>query len=115
MKFSMFSQPPMFTPLRRIAAPLPSTMSLPRVCSVMRRRRLDADRLEDHDGDLAVGLGLEIAVGRPGRVHAPPQLGPLSGGGTPPPTGVVVGLALPGHGRVRLQVEEPARRVAAAV
>src|SRR4051812_24585033 len=35
MKFSMFSQPPMFTPLRRIASPAPSTMSLPRVCSVM--------------------------------------------------------------------------------
>src|SRR3954452_24966497 len=102
MKFSMFSQPPMFTPLRRIAAPLPSTMSLPRVCSVMRRRRLDADRLEGPDRDLAGGLGLEIVVGRPCRGHDPPQLGLLLGSGDPRPNGVVAGLHLDGHGGVRL-------------
>ena len=72
-------------------------------------------RLEHHHRDLAVGLGLERVVGRPGRGHDAPQLGLLRGRGDPCPRGVVVGLDLHGHGRIALEVEEPAGRRAAAV
>jgi hypothetical protein len=39
------------------------------------KRPLGLARLEDHHRDLAVGLGLEVVVGRPSRGHDAPQLG----------------------------------------
>jgi hypothetical protein len=67
----------------------PSWPPRPRSCT-----RASLVRLEDHHRDLAVGLGLERVVGRPGRGHDAPQLGPLLGRGDPRPSGVVVGLDL---------------------
>jgi hypothetical protein len=58
------------------------------------KRPLGLARLEDHHRDLAVGLGLELVVGRPSRGHDAPQLGLLLGRGDSRPSGVLVGLDL---------------------
>src|SRR3954454_17646278 len=44
-----------------------------------RRTATSSLRFEDHQGDLAIGLGLVLAVALVGRQHLGPEVGPLVG------------------------------------
>src|SRR4051794_18725518 len=67
------------------------------------------DRVEQHDRDLTVGLGLVILVRRPDLRHLRPEPRPLLGRGDPGPRVELVAVYLHPHVRVGDQVLEPER------